>query len=348
MDLPGAHHVAADSPFSLQNLPYGIFRPQQDAPARVGVAIGDQVLDMSVLAEASLLGEKHSGTSSCFHQSTLNTFMAMGRPEWRETRARLQSLLPGEASVTMELPAAIGDYTDFYSSREHAVNAGSIFRSPQNALSPNWLHVPIGYHGRASSIVAFFVGPGNELGEPVSVEQAYNHIFGMVLMNDWSARDIQKWEYVPLGPFLGKSFGTSITAWVVTLEALEPFICASPPQAAIRPAGAEVASVVCRSNFRYLYWTMAQQLAHHTSNGCNLRPGDLLASGTISGRDEGSRASLLELTWGGRDTITLEHGDVSRKYLQDGDEVILTATCQGQKGSVGFGSCTGRILPAFK
>eukprot|EP00850_Spirogloea_muscicola_P001185 SM000004S15055 [mRNA] locus=s4:989786:993189:+ [translate_table: standard] len=372
--------------------------------------------------------------------------MAMGRPAWREARATIQALLSADEprvrddadlraralipldEVTMELPATIGDYTDFYSSREHATNVGTLFRGKDNALPTNWLHLPVGYHGRASSVVvsgtdihrprgqttppagsstpefrpsavldfelemALFVGPGTKLGQSVDIDKADDHIFGLVLMNDWSARDLQKWEYVPLGPFLGKSFGeagflvaaavhivgTTVSPWVVTLEALEPFLCEAPCQdpeplsylkeslrqtfdinleVAIKPAGGETASTVCQSNFRHLYWTMRQQIAHHTINGCNLRPGDLLASGTISGPDEGSFGSMLELSWGGSREIALASGGGTRKFLKDGDEVIFTGYCQarpsrphttplGGEVTLGFGSCCGRVLPA--
>eukprot|EP00850_Spirogloea_muscicola_P003340 SM000013S26509 [mRNA] locus=s13:690732:694196:- [translate_table: standard] len=376
-------------------------------------------------------------------QGSLNAFMAMGRPAWREARATIQALLSADEprlrddadlraralipldEVTMELPATIGDYTDFYSSREHATNVGTLFRGKDNALPTNWLHLPIGYHGRASSVVvsgtdihrprgqttppagsstpeykpsavldfelemALFVGPGTRLGQSVAVDKADDHIFGLVLMNDWSARDLQKWEYVPLGPFLGKSFGeagwlvatvvvgTTVSPWVVTLEALEPFLCEAPCQdpeplpylkessrqtydinleVAIKPAGGEAASTVCLSNFRHLYWTMRQQIAHHTINGCNLRPGDLLASGTISGPDEGSFGSMLELSWGGSKETALASGGGMRKFLKDGDEVIMTGYCQarssrlhttplGGEVTIGFGSCCGRVLP---
>ncbi|POI33363.1 hypothetical protein CIB84_002885, partial [Bambusicola thoracicus] len=334
---------------------------------------------------------------SIAHQPTLNAFMGLGPTAWREARALLQSLLSAaeptlrdnaglrkrafvpQASATMHLPAHIGDYTDFYSSRQHATNVGIMFRGKENALMPNWLHLPVGYHGRASSVVvsgtpirrpvgqmkpdndkppvfgackrldielemAFFVGPGNKHGEPIPVSRAHEHIFGMVLMNDWSARDIQKWEYVPLGPFLSKSFGTTISPWVVTMEALMPFLLPNPVQdpkplpylrdeepytfdinlfVAIKGEGMSTATTICRSNFKHMYWTMKQQLAHHSINGCNLRPGDLLASGTISGPEPESFGSMLELSWNGTKEIPLGHGQ-SRKFLQDGDEIIIT------------------------
>ncbi|KAG0579725.1 hypothetical protein KC19_4G119600 [Ceratodon purpureus] len=411
--------VAPGSQFPIQNLPFGVFRPSNGASPRPGVAIGEFVVDLSVLADAGLF----SGPvlASCFSQTSLNAFMALGRPAWKEVRSTLQKLLSADeptlrdndalrskaiipmSQVKMEMPAVIGDYTDFFSSREHATNTGTLFRSKENALPVNWLHVPIGYHGRASSVVisgtdirrprgqtsppegqknpefkasalldfelemAVFVGPGNKLGTTVSVDDAADHIFGFVIMNDWSARDIQKWEYVPLGPFLGKSFGTTISPWIVTMEALEPFMCAAPEQdppalpylteknrktidiplqVALKPEGESKASVISNSNFKYLYWTVCQQLAHHTINGCNLKPGDLLASGTISGPDSGSLGSMLEMSMGGKKEIMLGHGGI-RKFLKDGDEVIMTAVCQGDGFSVGFGECSGKVLPAL-
>lgn len=302
----------------------------------------------------------------------------------------------------MHLPARIGDYTDFYSSVDHATNVGIMFRGKDNALMPNWKHLPVGYHGRASSIVvsgtpikrplgqtrpddaqppvfgpsklmdfelemAFFVGPSNQLGEPVAIENAQDHIFGMVLMNDWSARDIQKWEYVPLGPFLAKNLGTTISPWIVTMEALEPFKTANYQQdpqpmpylrhsdpfsfainleVSIKPQGSTEA-VVCRSNFKHMYWTMKQQLAHHTISGCNLQPGDLLASGTISGPEETSFGSMLELSWRGSRTIDLG-GGVTRKFLQDNDEVVIRGHCEKSGLRIGFGECKGVLLPATK
>jgi fumarylacetoacetase len=302
----------------------------------------------------------------------------------------------------MLLPARIGDYTDFYSSREHATNVGTMFRGKENALMPNWLHLPVGYHGRASSIVVsgtdlhrphgqskaddaaapsfgpskmidfelemgYFVGPGNELGRRIPAGEALEHIFGLVLVNDWSARDIQKWEYVPLGPFLAKNFGTSISPWVVTLDALEPFRTAGPDQADppplpyLRTAGPGAydvkleaslqtpvmtePAVICRSNFRHMYWTIAQQVAHHTVNGCNLRPGDLLASGTLSGPTPDSLGSMLELAWRGERPLVLPNGE-KRASLQDGDRLTITGWCDAADHRIGFGEVTARILPA--
>ncbi|HMP03098.1 MAG TPA: fumarylacetoacetase [Gemmatales bacterium] len=412
--------VAADSPFPLQNLPYGVFRPKAGGEPRMGVAIGDQILDLSVLAEVGLLTAPLLPGRHVFQATTLNAFMAQGKPAWKATRAALTQLLSAEeptlrdqadlraralvpqAEADMLLPCAIGDYTDFYSSREHATNVGIMFRGKENALMPNWLHLPVGYHGRASSVVlsgtdlhrpsgqvnptdapqpsfgpsrsldfelemGFFVGPGNELGRPIRIAEAWDQIFGLVLVNDWSARDIQRWEYQPLGPFLGKSFGTTISPWVVTLEALEPFRCAAPPQepavlpylrdsqpgafdiqleVQLQSARMAAPAAICRSNFKHLYWSMAQQLTHHTVNGCNLRPGDLLASGTISGPTPNSLGSMLELAWKGTRPLTLPGGE-SRSFLQDGDRVIMTAWCQGDGYRIGFGSAVGTVLPAL-
>ncbi|KAK3244614.1 hypothetical protein CYMTET_45778 [Cymbomonas tetramitiformis] len=461
-------HVQEDSDFSLQNLPYGIFSLKsegQQGRARVGVAIGDYVLDLSALATAGLfrdvtvratvlktnsvekIGE--NGTSadkaavladssectwpldtSVFSQPTLNAFMASGKPSWQAIRKRLTQLLANggdpilkdnaplkrlalisACETKLHLPADIGDYTDFYSSREHATNVGTMFRGKDNALQPNWLHLPVGYHGRASSVVvsgtnvvrprgqlqadpsddkkgsvygacrlldfelemAFYVGgPPTALGRPLTIEEAEEHIFGFSLMNDWSARDIQKWEYVPLGPFGAKNFSTTISPWVVTLDALEPFRCTSsagPAQDSPAPlsylhdkdystgsynVNLEVgiqtddmmsASVVSRSNFRNMYWNAKQQLVHHSVTGCNMRPGDLLGSGTISGQDSTSYGSMLELSWRGAKEIPLSDG-TTRKFLKDGDTVKMRGYCQGDGFRVGFGECDGRILPA--
>jgi fumarylacetoacetase len=301
----------------------------------------------------------------------------------------------------MQLPARIGDYTDFYSSYHHAHNVGTMLRGPENALMPNWKWLPVAYHGRASSIVvsgadvrrphgqmkppdapapvfgpsrsfdyeletAFLIGPGNALGEPVPIDRATDHIFGLVLMNDWSARDVQAWEYQPLGPFLAKNFCTSISPWVVTLEALELFRKPLPPQdpeplpylraandftydiqleARLQTASMDAPHVITRSNFQNLYWSIAQQLAHHTVNGCNLQPGDLLASGTISGPTEESRGCMLELTWRGANPLTLPNGE-TRKWLEDGDGLTITGWAQGDGYRIGFGEVTGRVLPA--
>lgn len=410
--------VSPDSHFPIQNLPYGVFSTSDNSKHCIGVAIGDQILDLSVVT-GLFDGPVLSQHQSVFDEPTLNAFMSLGREAWQEGRATLQKILSSsepvlrdnadlrarafvpQSSATMHLPASIGDYTDFYSSRNHAFNVGTMFRGPENALMPNWTHLPVGYHGRASSVVvsgtpirrptgqmrpdesqppvfgacklldielemAFFTGPATRLGERVPIDRAEDFIFGMVLMNDWSARDIQKWEYVPLGPFLGKNFGTTISPWVVTMDALKPFAVPNAKQdptplpylqhsdnytfdikldVALKCEGLPQAVTVARSNFKYMYWTMKQQLAHHTVNGCNINPGDLLASGTISGETEDSYGSLLELCWKGTKPLDLGSG-VTRKFLADGDEVILTGVCEGDGYCVGFGTCTGKILPA--
>jgi len=410
--------VPEGSDFPIQNLPYGVFRPAGGGAPRSGVAIGEHVLDLSVLEGAGLLTVT-GADGPVFHRGSLNAFMALGRPAWKEVRARVHRLLREDeatlrdddavrdralvraSEVEMVLPAEIGDYTDFYSSREHATNVGTMFRGKENALMPNWLHLPVAYHGRASSVIpsgvpvhrpqgqtkaddadvpsfgpsrlvdfelemGFFVGPGTALGEPVPIDRAEEHIFGLALVNDWSARDIQKWEYVPLGPFLAKNFATTISPWVVSLEALEPFRTDGPAQddprplpylgtaaggtfdigleVGIRPEGASEAHRVCRSNFRYLYWTMAQQLAHHTVTGCNLRPGDMMASGTISGPDPESFGSMLEISWRGTKPVAMPDGS-ERKFLQDGDEVVMTGAAERDGVRIGFGECASRLLP---
>ena len=412
--------VPTGSDFPIHNLPYGVFRPSAGARPRIAVAIGDAVLDLSVLAERGLLSGRALDDGDAFRQPTLNAFMALGRPAWRETRARLTQFLSiGDstirdngslrqaafhpmASVEMLLPATIGDYTDFYSSREHATNVGTMFRGADNALQENWLHLPVGYHGRSSSVVVsgtdvrrplgqtkaddadspsygpsrlmdfelemgFFVGPGNALGEPIPIAEAAEHIFGMVLVNDWSARDIQKWEYVPLGPFLGKNFGTSISPWVVTMDALEPFRCAGPAQDDPEPLDylkntgncaydiplevllqterMDAPETIATSNFKYMYWSICQQLAHHTVNGCNAQPGDLLGSGTISGPDKHERGSMLELSWRGTETVELSNGE-TRKFLADGDTVVMRGHCEADGIRIGFGEVSGKLLAA--
>ncbi len=415
--------VAPDAHFPIQNLPFGVFKRKIGGAAQVGVAIGDYVLDLAVLEERKLFKGEYLAGRRPFSQSSLNLFMGLGRPAWREARRTVQDLLRHDTAtlrddevlreqalvpmddVEMLLPAQIGDYTDFYSSRQHATNVGTMFRDPDNALMPNWLHLPVGYHGRASSVVVsgsevvrphgqlkpddappvfgtsklldfelemgFFVGPGNELGRPIPIDEADDHIFGLVLVNDWSARDIQKWEYVPLGPFLGKSFATSVSPWVVMLEALEPFRVSGEAQAAeagnpeildylqqrgdrsfdihlevgLQAEAMKAPVVIARSNTQNLYWSIEQQLTHHTVNGCNARPGDLMASGTISGTDEGSYGSMLELTWRGSKPLRLPNGD-ERKFLQDGDLVTMTGWAQGDGYRVGFGEVAGRVRPA--
>jgi fumarylacetoacetase len=420
--------AAAGSEFPIQNLPFGVFRTAKNSDARIGIAIGDAILDLRACHEQRLFTGSLADVGDVCSRATLNELMALGAQarsalrrqasEWlREERgagpwrSRVEPLLVPQASVSMALPASVGDYTDFYASIHHATNVGSMLR-PDEPLLPNYRHVPIGYHGRASSLVpsgtavrrpagqsrpdgssepvfgpsrrldyeleiGAFVGRGNELGNPIPVSDAEDHLFGLCLVNDWSARDIQQWEYQPLGPFLAKSFATSISPWIVTVEALEPFRVEGPSRERSDPAvlpyldagerrtraGVDIKVmaqlstsrmrdagldplVLSRSSSRYLYWTFAQMLAHHTSNGCNLRPGDLLASGTVSGPTRESRGCLLELTWRGTLPLTLPSGE-ERRFLEDGDEVVLRGWCE-REGFVriGFGQCAGTIEPA--
>jgi fumarylacetoacetase len=408
--------VPSDSHFPLENLPFGVFKPR-DGSARIGVALGEYVVDLSVLEEAGHFPDLQD--RQFFARDSLNQFLALGRPAWRKAREILQRLLGAEtptlrddkklrervfhrqADVVMQLPAKIGNYTDFYSSYHHAHNVGTMLRGPENALMPNWKWLPVAYHGRASSVVvsgtdvrrpegqtkpadaaapvfgptksldyelemAFLIGPGNSLGQPVAIDQAVDHIFGFVLMNDWSARDIQAWEYQPLGPFLAKNFCTSISPWVVTLEALESFRKPLPRQdpgplsylrakndftfdiqleAKLQTAKMKSPHPITRTNFQNLYWSISQQLAHHTVGGCNLQPGDLLASGTISGEAEESRGCMLELTWRGANPLNLPDGE-TRKWLEDGDTLAIAGWCEGDGYRVGFGQVSGKILPS--
>lgn len=402
-------NIPQDSDFSIYNLPFGIFSTENSSP-RVGVAIGDLILDLAELAERKII----SVAPSILRQETLNEFIALGKGVTANVRLHIQSLLIDETSplkkypaffipqiqAKMHLPVRIGDYTDFYSSIEHATNVGKMFRDPENALLPNWKHIPVGYHGRASSIVVsgtpikrpkgqimpkdatqpvfkpsgrldfelemgFITGKNTQLGDSITTSEASDYIFGLVLFNDWSARDIQKWEYVPLGPFLGKSFASSMSPWVVTLEALEPFKLAGPKQepevlpylkyegsknydvsleVAIAPKKGEE-QVVSTSNFKYMYWNMVQQLAHHTVNGCNINVGDVMASGTISGKDESSYGSMLEISWGGSKPITLKDGS-TRTFIEDNDTVIMRGHSEKDGIRVGFGEVSGQIVPS--
>ena len=437
MALRSFIEVAKDSHFPLENLPFAVFKPG-DGAARIGVALGEQIVDLSALEEAGLFRAVEaavlSGTSqnlppgtvpvrlgpasTVFSQDSLNRFLELGRPAWKQLRETLQHLLSAEtptlrddpklrervfhrqSDVSMQLPVKIGNYTDFYSSFHHAHNVGTMLRGPENALMPNWKWLPVAYHGRASSIVisgtevrrpqgqikppaaaapvfgpsksldyelemAFLIGPGNSLGQPIPIDRAVDHIFGFVLMNDWSARDVQAWEYQPLGPFLAKNFCTSISPWVVTLEALEPFRKSSPKQdpeplpylrakndftfdiqleARLQSAQMKAPHTITRTNFNNLYWSISQQLAHHTVGGCNLQPGDLLASGTISGATEESRGCMLELTWRGANPLKLPTGE-TRKWLDDGDALSITGWCEGDGYRIGFGEVVGKILP---
>ena len=403
VDVPAGHD------FPLANLPFGVFSASDRSP-RPGVRLGDQVLDLSALHALGMLNDLGL-TVDILAAPVLNPLMKLGKPVTVALRQRLQALMAEDcdelrdrpdlhasclvpaSDVTMHMPVEVGDYTDFYSSEDHARNVGKMFRDPDNALLPNWKHMPVGYHGRASSIVvsgtplrrpmgqtrpdpeappvfgpsrlldfelemAFITFDGKPLGERISTAEAEDYIFGLVLFNDWSARDIQKWEYVPLGPFLGKNFGSSISPWVVTLEALDHLRVAGlkqdpevldylkyegkshynvPLEVEIIPEGASSGQVVCRSNFRHMYWNMRQQLAHHTVNGCNLRAGDMMASGTISGPSPGSFGSMLEISWRGTQPVAMPDGS-ERKFILDGDTVVMRAPY--------FGQVSGRLLPA--
>ncbi|MGW0927627.1 fumarylacetoacetase [Streptomyces sp. NPDC002644] len=391
--------VPDGSPFPIQNLPYGVFTPKAGGPARVGVAVGEQVLDL-----AAALGD------DVFARGSLNAFMARGRARWQEARARITRLLSDEAhrpavephlyaqaDVDLAMPFEAADYVDFYASEHHASNIGRMFRPGGDPLTPQWKHLPIGYHGRAGTLVpsgtpvvrphgqrrpaeagalpgfgpsarldieaevGFVVGTPSPLGRPVPVEDFREHVFGVTLVNDWSARDIQNWEYVPLGPFLGKSFATSVSPWVVPLDALEAARVAPPAREhELRPYLAEREDwgldltlevrlnghLVATPPFATMYWTPAQMLAHMTVNGASLRTGDFYASGTVSGPEPDQRGSFMELSWGGAEPLKLPDG-TARTFLEDGDEVSISATAPGADGvTIGFGSVTGRILPA--
>ncbi len=408
--------VPENSDFPIQNLPFGIIG-NHILSKRVSVRIGDYALDLKVLAELGYL--KETGfDSSDFDAPFLNPMMKKGKLAVRKLRNRISELLldsstslqnnPSQieqvlhliSTVEVSMPVEIGDYTDFYSSKEHATNVGMMFRDPSNALLPNWLWIPVAYHGRASSIVlsgqdiyrpkgqikpsadedpiftpsrqvdfelemAFITFDGKPLGDSISTDEADSYIFGLCLFNDWSARDIQAWEYVPLGPFLGKNFASSISAWIVTLDALEPFSVESPEQnPKVLPylefdgkkaydiqlqvgilTNNKDETVVCNSNFKYMYWNMAQQLAHHTSNGCNIRCGDLLGSGTISGKSEDSFGSMLELTWRGTKPLRVKDGS-ERKFINDGDSVIMRGYTERNGVRIGFGELSSKLLPA--
>ena len=411
--------VDEKSDFPIQNIPFGVYSPKGGGDLHVATAIGNYVLDLAYLDEAGYFQNTEVEGTEIFHEPTLNAFMSLGRKAWKDTRNVISHLLSKDTEklrdnkelrelalvpmedAEMEFPIDIGDYTDFYSSKEHASNVGTIFRGPENALMPNWLHLPIAYHGRASSVIldggdivrpkgqtkppnadkpsfgdskrmdfelemGLFIGTGNSLGERISVEEAEEHIFGMALVNDWSARDIQAWEYQPLGPFLAKNLATTISPWIITLEALEPFRCSGPKQDPepleylrnekdstfdinleihLKTEKMSEYDLISSSNYNYLYWDMNQQITHHTTTGCNLRTGDMLASGTISGPEKDSRGSMLELTWGWSEPIKLSSGE-ERIALEDGDTVLLKGWCQGNGYRIGFGSCMGKLLPS--
>lgn len=406
--------IPKDSDFSIYNLPFGIFS-SKNVSKRIGVAVGNKVIDLLACNDLNIF-EDLNIDNSIFENDFLNDFINLGKNKTNKVREIIQLQLTDDNSVLkknngliismnnieMHLPVKIGDYTDFYSSIEHASNIGSMFRDPKTPLLPNWKYLPVGYHGRASSIVVsevdvyrpkgqikpidsdspifsaskrvdfelemgFIIGKNSSLGQSVSTNQAEEYIFGKVLFNDWSARDIQKWEYVPLGPFLGKSFASSISPWVVTIEALDPFKVKGPAQdpevleylkyeglknydinlsVSIIPEKSEIESVICRSNFKYMYWNMSQQIAHHTINGCNLNIGDIMASGTISGKSNDSYGSMLELSWGGKKSILLKDG-LSRTFVEDYDSIIMRGYCERDNIRVGFGEVKTKLLPSI-
>ena len=414
--------IAADSDFSIHNLPYGIFSDAKDVTGnnnrRAGVAIGEHVLDLSILEAEGLLS---LAGGPYFDQPTLNAFIDSGRGNWTKARSAIQTLLSADsdtlrdnkdlqakalfkqADVTMHLPVHVPGFTDFYSSKEHATNVGTMFRDPKNALLANWTEMPVGYNGRASTVIvsgtdvirpsgqlkpnpderpifspckrldfeletAFVVGRGNDIGQPIAVDAAADHIFGMVLLNDWSARDIQKWEYVPLGPFNAKTFASEVSPWIVTMDALAPFKTACPTQepkplaylnekdsnnsfdinlsVELLPENSDEATVVCETNFKYMYWSMAQQLTHHTITGCKVEVGDMMGSGTISGPKPDSYGSMLEIAWNATKPVTLKGGE-TRSFIEDGDTVIMKGYSEKDGIRVGFGEVRGKVLPAL-
>ena len=410
--------TSPDTDFPIQNIPFGVFLTRDDI-VTIGTRIGDYAIDLGALHQLGYFKGIHL-TDDIFLQDTLNDFISDGRKTWRLVRDRIADIFDKENSklrdnqdhrnhvlftldeVEMQLPVQIGDYTDFYSSKEHATNVGTMFRGKENALMPNWLHIPVGYHGRSSSIIpsginvrrpwgqtmpegatkpvfgpsklvdfelemAFITTDANALGEPIPVNEAEEYIFGLVLFNDWSARDIQKWEYVPLGPFLAKSFASSISPWIVTLDALQPFKVEGPKpemeqlpylqykgeksydinlEVYIAPENGQE-NKISTSNFKYMYWNMSQQLAHHTVNGCNVNSGDMMGSGTISGKSPDSYGSMLELTWRGEKPIKLPDGS-ERKFINDNDTVILKGYCKNETVRIGFGECKSKLLPAIE
>lgn len=417
-DLKSWLEVAKDSDFPIQNIPFGVFSVEEDELV-IGSRIGNYAISLTALNDLGYF-KNIDFDDTVLYDETLNAFISEGKEVWRAVRNRISEIFEANNpqlrdnaehrkavlfnidEVTVELPVFIGDYTDFYSSKEHATNVGMMFRDPKNALLPNWLHIPVGYHGRSSTIVpsgmpvnrplgqtlpkgetqpvfgeskrvdfeletAFITTDANIMGDRVSVEEAENFIFGMVLLNDWSARDIQSWEYVPLGPFLAKNFASSISCWIVTMDALEPFRCASPKQedpkplpylqqngdhafdinleVIIQPEDKE-GKTVCNSNFKYMYWTMSQQLAHHTVNGCLVTSGDMMGSGTISGSTPDSFGSLLELTWAGQNPIEMPDGS-QRTFIQDYDTIIMKGYCEKDGVRIGFGDVSSQLLPAI-
>ena len=406
--------IPKNSDFSIYNLPFGIFSTNKNSK-RVGIAIGNNIIDLLACNELDIFKDLNIN-NNVFENNFLNDFINLGKNKTNKVREIIQQQLTDESSkikmsslviipmneAEMHLPVKVGDYTDFYSSIEHATNIGSMFRDPSNPLLPNWRHLPVGYHGRASSIIVsgidsfrpqgqvmpidsdkpiftsskridfelemgYIIGKQSSLGSSITTDDADNYIFGKVLFNDWSARDIQKWEYVPLGPFLGKSFASSISPWVVTIEALDNFRVAGPIQnpevldylkfnglknydinlsVSILPEKTNIETIVCKSNFKYMYWNMSQQIAHHTINGCNLNVGDMMASGTISGKSKDSYGSMLELSWGGKKNIELNDGS-SRTFIEDYDSVIMRGYCEKDNIRVGFGEVKSKLLPSI-
>lgn len=410
--------VSENSDFPIQNIPFGVFIPEDDV-ITTGTRIGDTAIDLAVLHQLGYFDHIEL-PEDIFLQDTLNDFIALGRSVAREIRDRIAELfdlnnaelrdneehrkkaLFAIEDVQMLMPVFVQDYTDFYSSREHATNVGTMFRDPNNALLPNWLHLPVGYHGRSSTIIisgepihrplgqrkpanaenpvfgpstrldfelemAFITTDGKAMGQRISVDEAEDYIFGMVLFNDWSARDLQTWEYVPLGPFLAKNFASSISPWVVTMDALEPFRCAGPKQEKevlpylqfegprnfdiqldvyIQPENASE-TLVSHSNFKYMYWNMAQQLAHHTVNGCKINSGDLMGSGTISGPTPDSYGSMLEIAWNATKPVKMNDGS-ERSFIEDGDTVRMTGYCTKNGLRIGFGEVTTKVLPVLE
>ena len=409
--------IPENSDFPIQNIPFGVFLTKEHV-VTIGTRIGNYAIDLGALQQLSYF-EGIELTDDMFMQDTLNDFISDGKKTWRLVRNRIADIFDQNnpelrdntahrdvvifniEDVEMQLPILIGDYTDFYSSKEHATNVGKMFRDPDNALLPNWVHIPVGYHGRSSTIIpsgipvhrpmgqtlpngetqpvfgpsrlvdfeletAFITTDANIMGENIPIEEAEEYIFGMVLLNDWSARDIQKWEYVPLGPFLAKNFASSISPWIVTLDALEPFRTSSPvqepkPLAYLQQEGDHAFDInlevtiapenvaptlLSKSNFKYMYWTMSQQLTHHTVNGCRVNSGDMMGSGTISGSTPDSFGSMLELTWGGKNPITMKDG-TERKFINDGDTITMTGYCQNELVRIGFGEVSSKLLPPF-
>ncbi len=410
--------VAQDSDFSIHNLPYGIFSETAEGQRRAGVAIGERVLDLSVLESEGLLS---LDGGPYFDQSTLNAFIDSGRDNWTTARKTIQTLLSSDCDslrdntdlqkkalfqqtdVTLHLPVRVPGFTDFYSSKEHATNVGTMFRDPSNALLPNWTEMPVGYNGRASTVIvsgddvvrpsgqlkpnadarpifsackrldfeletAFVVGQGNNIGQPIAVDAAIEHIFGMVLLNDWSARDIQKWEYVPLGPFNAKTFASEVSPWIVTMDAFAPFRTPCPAQepkplayldekepnnsydinlsVELLTENSDEATVICETNFKYMYWSMAQQLTHHTITGCKVEVGDMMGSGTISGPTPDAYGSMLEIAWNATKPVTLKGGE-TRSFIEDGDTVIMKGYSEKDGVRIGFGEVRGKVLPAL-